>query len=481
MKCQNCGKEIMEGHLYCESCGMEIRIVPDFEPEIENSITETLSTLAEEISPDEKINPDSNNNTEPVFLEDEPLKNKVMMRLIILVSIIVVAIIAALVIYFNFSVPYQIKKAKDYAADKNYGEAVRYLDKVIRLDGEKPGYLLMQANYIYMTGDADRAADVLYHMIEKVPATDSEMESAYTYLIAIYDVQGKYNEINTLLENCTEESIVSMFSKYMADAPVFNYEGGSYDMVIPLKISANTTGKIYYTTDGSTPTAQSDVYHSPIFLESGHYMISAIFENSYGICSDVVQNWYEINLMVPNPPEVLLYSGKYKEPTVIEVNSVDGGTIYYTTDGSEPNENSLVYTEPIDMPLGRSNFKFVVISDENIASEVVSRSYEFALESDITVDVAVNAVKKALIERNVLKDMEGTSKIEEGKYIFTYDGLVEIEKNYYYVLSEFFNDSFGNNKKTGLLYAVHAYDGTPNRLIYDENGQMGLISLKETN
>lgn len=69
----------------------------------------------------------------------------------------------------------------------------------------------------------------------------------------------------------------------------------------------------------------------------------------------------------------------------------------------------------------------------------------------------------------------------EGKYIFTYDGLVEIEKNYYYVLSEFFNDSFGNNKKTGLLYAVHAYDGTPNRLIYYENGQMGLISLKETN
>lgn len=49
MKCPNCGYEIAEGYLYCEKCGMEIQIVPVFEPEIENSITETLSTVAEEI------------------------------------------------------------------------------------------------------------------------------------------------------------------------------------------------------------------------------------------------------------------------------------------------------------------------------------------------------------------------------------------------------------------------------------------------
>ena len=46
MKCPNCGEEMKEGHLICEACGNEIRIVPDFEPEIENSITEALSTIA---------------------------------------------------------------------------------------------------------------------------------------------------------------------------------------------------------------------------------------------------------------------------------------------------------------------------------------------------------------------------------------------------------------------------------------------------
>ena len=45
MKCPHCGHEMPEGYLICDLCGEEIQIVPDFEPEIENSITETLSTL----------------------------------------------------------------------------------------------------------------------------------------------------------------------------------------------------------------------------------------------------------------------------------------------------------------------------------------------------------------------------------------------------------------------------------------------------
>ena len=48
MKCPNCGCEIPDGYLYCEKCGSEIQMVPDFEPEIENSIIETLSTVAED-------------------------------------------------------------------------------------------------------------------------------------------------------------------------------------------------------------------------------------------------------------------------------------------------------------------------------------------------------------------------------------------------------------------------------------------------
>ncbi|MDE7013908.1 MAG: hypothetical protein K2P19_04435, partial [Kineothrix sp.] len=53
MKCPKCGYEWQEGHLYCDNCGEEFRIVPDFEPEIEEEMEETLSTLFVELAQEE--------------------------------------------------------------------------------------------------------------------------------------------------------------------------------------------------------------------------------------------------------------------------------------------------------------------------------------------------------------------------------------------------------------------------------------------
>ena len=50
MKCPKCNQELKEGQLYWESCGEEIKMVPEFEPEIENSIEETLLNMADIIN-----------------------------------------------------------------------------------------------------------------------------------------------------------------------------------------------------------------------------------------------------------------------------------------------------------------------------------------------------------------------------------------------------------------------------------------------
>lgn len=491
MKCPNCGQEIQAGHLYCEKCGMEIRIVPDFEPEIENSITETLSTVAEEIEVNNSKSEDRSNaadtekkksgknSSQDEFFKEEPDKNRIILGVITFVFIVLIAVGIGSLMYFNYSVPYQIKKAREYAELGKYQEAIKYLDKAIRLDSDNNETIFLQANYYYLTGEPEKAVEILLSLIEKEYLTYEDAERAYENIISIYDEQERYEDINELLLNCSNEEIVTLFQRYLALPPEFSYVGGSYDEVIPLKLSANTTGKIYYTLNGSTPTRYSQVYTAPIFLESGKYQVSALFINDYGIESKVVKNWYEINLTVPDPPQVLQYSGRYVVPTRIEVICPETETVYYTTDGTEPNTDSLQYSGPIEMPLGRSNFKFTVISEEGVRSETISRSYEFRMETDVSVDDAIFNVVKALMKRNVLIDVQGHAQGVTGKYIFKYDSIVELNETYYYILSEFYEDTNGSQTKADRMYAVEVYTGSPNRLIYDEQGQMGLISLED--
>ncbi len=472
MKCPNCGQEIQEEHLYCEKCGMEIQIVPDFEPEIENSITETLITVAEEI--DHKKT--DKNDT---FFSDEQGKSFWLIKMITFLVILLVVVIGTIIMYLNYSVSYQINKAKEKANRNDYEAAVSYLDRALELEKGNVEIVLLQANYYFKLNQADKAITILQDLLEKNNLQDEEEKSVYYQMIAIYEEQEKYVEINELLKACIYEDIVTEYQKYLAMEPEFSYEPGSYGHVVFLKLSANTAGKIYYTLDGSVPTTSSAVYMSPINLQSGYYQVNAFFVNEYGIVSNVVKNRYDINVLVPDKPKVISQSGKYNLPTYIEVLKPVQGTVYYTTDGSDPTIDSNIYTEPIFMPLGHSNFKFAVISDEGVASEVVSRSFEFKMDTDVTVYTASVNVTRALYNRKVLSDMQGHAHGQFGKYVFAYNTIVQLNENYYYILDEYYEDQDGSKSKTGLLYAVEVYTGTPNRLIYDEQGQMGLIPLTD--
>ena len=480
MKCPNCGQEIQAGHLYCEKCGMEIQIVPDFEPEIENSITEALSTVAEEIDPNtgqEVKKPDGIGSGDELFVETSR-KNWVLIALGTIVAVALIGIGAALLIHFKFSAPYQLENARKYAQQENYETALKYLDRAIELEPHNIEQIMLKAIYCYRLDWKEQAAEVLQELIEKEPLSDEQAEQAYESLVYIYDELGRYEEINELLLQCRAENIVTMFQNYMAMSPEFSYEAGSYDEIVPLSLSANTTGTIYYTLDGSEPSRTSLRYTAPIFLESGTYQVSALFINDYGIESQIVKKWYEINLTIPQSPIVLLESGRYELPTMIEVLLSAEGIIYYTTDGTEPNIDSLRYTQPIDMPLGQTNFKFVVISEEGVSSEVVSRTYEFRPDTEITVQNAIANVTSALYQRGVLSDLQGHSFEIKGKYVFAYDSIVEIpEFGYYYKLNEYVESENGTRTKTEHLYAVNLYTGAPNRLVYYENGNMGLIAL----
>ena len=312
MKCPHCGSELKEGYLICEKCGEEIQIVPDFEPEIENIITETLSTLAalqegegtqEEVpQEDEDIETTETPETDEVLDDDR--------KIWVIVSLVAV-LAAALIAYGAYAyhvrtADYQIDRAIEYAANGNYAEAIACLENAYASYPDETDILFLEADYYYLQQDYVSAVRVLYRIIDGEDITFDDLEEAYSKVIAIYANEGMYGQINELLRDCPEPDIVNMFQNYLALEPQFSYVEGSYDEVIPLKLSSNTAGTIYYTMDGTRPTTNSPVYTAPLFLESGEYTISAFFVNDYGIESEIVSKTYVINLSVPDPPVINL-------------------------------------------------------------------------------------------------------------------------------------------------------------------------------
>lgn len=483
MKCPHCGQEMPDGHLLCDHCGEEIQIVPDFEPEIEteieNSITETLSAMAS-IQGEETAQEEFH---EEAATQEDSVKAAVLAGVkswrpqIILGAVIlfVAALVSyALYAYHIHTVDYQIGKARAYAEKGAYNQAISCLEAAHKEHPEVAQILFLEADYYYLQQMDAYALSALMRIIdsEQGPSYPAEdVEEAYGKIVAIYANQEAYGQINELLQGCNNERVVNRFQSYLAMEPEFSYVEGSYAEVIPLKLSSNTAGTIYYTMDGSKPNKNSQVYTAPLFLETGEYTVSAFFVNDYGIESGVVTKTYVINLTVPNAPEVELYSGEYTEATMIAVEPVSGCKTFYTTDESEPTADSVPYTGPIPMPLGKTLFKFVNISDEGISSEVTTRTFTLRLRGAILPTTAVTNLVNRLVETGYLEDTSGKNPRQSGNLSYQFSSVVRIgEDQDYYTINEYYDDGTGMLSRTDKVFLVQAYTGETAQLGYDAAG-----------
>ena len=495
MKCPNCGNELEEGHLICEVCGEEIQMVPDFEPEIENkiesSITETLSTLAalqEDGQPsgggegnsgheltdsvnDKGRHDDAARGGQSSAAKKARRNSRIWIAAVTAALLVLAAVAYGLYAGYVRSVDYRMEKARTYAADGDYAQAVACLEDLYRDHPELSKVLFMEADYYYLQNDNVSAVQALTRVIDKGDYPDADLQEAYGKIVTIYANQGEYGKINELLLACQKPEIREQFLDYMALPPEFSYVEGSYDGMIPLKLSANTSGTIYYTTDGSRPTMGSPVYMAPLFLEAGEHTVSAFFVNDYGIESDIVSKTYTVNIPAPNPPEIALYSGEYTEPAMIEVEEAAGCSVYYTTDGSNPTEASVPYTGPIPLPLGRSVFKFVNISEDGVSSEVTDRVYTLRLTNAISASEAVDALTARLVETGYLQDGEGHGGQGDGIFSYRVSSAIRIgAADDYYTVYEYYAAGTEAPVQTDKVFLVNLHTGETAQLTYDENG-----------
>lgn len=449
MKCQKCGAELPEGKLYCEKCGEEVHIVPDFEPEIENSIHESLSGIVEKaLGEDDEHEENTHHKKRNIIIGAA-----VLLFLLILTGLI-------LFYFWTNSYTYQIKKAESCCQNGKLEKAIVYYEKAVSMDDSNISLQHTLADVYYAAGFYDDYEEILLRISKSAYATSEEVISAYKKLVNYYKEKGDYSTINSLLLQSENDEIKNMFQAYMAQPPEFSYKGGNYAQVIPLKLTASTQGTIYYTLDGMMPDENSEIYTTPIFLDTGNYTVTAIFVNEYGVKSDVVSQNFDIDVIKPAPPEVNTYSGEYTVPTLIEVAEPVEGMVYYTTDGSEPTLESSIYTAPIPMPLGNSVFHFAISNEDNVFSDSTVREYTLNLQTLLTPEDAREGLLDIFREngKNVEEDGSILAPDLNGRYLYMFQYALAVpEEGDFYVIAEIFEDSAQIQSRTGSVFAVNIY------------------------
>ncbi len=497
MNCPNCGAQMPEGSLYCEKCGEDIHIVPDYEPELDHNIQQAIQNIADEIRKEEgaqngapeagkaaeagktaeadqaaeaKKTAENKQDAKPKEAgQDGKSARKKRLRLLgAAAALALVAVLAVISLFQYFSVDYQTAAARECMDKKQYDRAIRHYGRAMELDGGNVDLKVELAEAYFHKNNKIEYEYLLRSIVKDANATKEQIEGAYGKMIAIYKSRGDYQEINDFLQASKNEAVLAAYQAYIAKEPEFSVIEGYYTTIQPLKLTSFGTGNIYYTLDGSEPSEDSLLYTTPILLEDGDYDVKAYYVNENGIYSNVVEKEYHIRIEELPVPEISVASGEYAAPLNIEVMDV-GEEVYYTTDGTTPTLASSLYTAPIPMPLGRSHFKFIRIGNGR-TSAVEERTYKLALDTDLTPERAEELVVSYKVETGKIRDASGYTGADGDRYLYQYQCVISMQQSgAYYVISENHQQN-GAITNTGAYFAVDAYSGKLYKLLQEEGG-----------
>ena len=411
MKCRYCGHEIPDGVLYCENCGKEVRIVPDYNPlddilaqEIVGSINGEPTGL--DLSDTERLRRTASQRrttgrtgtarrstgrtmrgTGAMTEEREARRRQAQRRkaqlrkkrriLLAVMFLILAALIGGIVLIYKNSYNGIVSAGNKALERQEYSEASSAFQRAIGKNKERPEAYTGLSRVYLAQNDPDAAESVFLDAIGEQTGNSD----LYGACIDFYIDTDQQMEIPGLLDEATDQ-VREVLSEYIIEEPQFSLDAKeTYEEVQQLTLTAGKGLTIYYTVDGSDPDTGSTKYTEPIQLDEGETTVTAIAVNKKGIPSMPEAKEYVIELPIEDAPAVSPSTGQYETATSIEIKVPEGYQAYYTTDGSDPTTASAKYSGPVDMPEGETLFKAVLVSGDGRLSGITTRNYVLELPS----------------------------------------------------------------------------------------------------
>ncbi len=475
-RCPKCGSVIKEGQLLCEACGAEINIVPEYETQIEASINETMNRIMDTIDREEK------KESAAQKAREETEKKRRKLQLVLLGALCGVALAGVLfgtaLLRWRRSEGYYVAKAYSLAEKGSYPEAAQMLNRALLLQDPKDlSLILLRGEYQLRYNDYAGVKNAVDAVLSSRQRTERDVMEAYSLQVMSSAAENDFQAIADMMRECPYENVRSSFADYLAEEPVFLSPAGKYEERVHLALETAGNAEICYriTREGEEP-GEEQVYNAPIVLTDGIYTVSAYARNRFGITSGSVSSVYEVHPTRPEEPVILTPSGEYRTQMQILAEIPADGDLYYTTDGTDPTPESRKFTGDIPMPAGTSNYRFAVINDAGVSSEIVEMHYNRFYSPAIRAEDGPNYVLIALIRSGEVVDTVGTIRDGSARYQYRYRELTEIGTGSFYIYEELLTDMAGNAVMTGRVFAVNAGSGET-FLCDGGSGNMQLIPI----
>lgn len=146
---------------------------------------------------------------------------------------------------------------------------------------------------------------------------------------------------------------------------------------VSVSLSAETGALIYYTLDGSTPDLGSKRYSAPISLRASATLKAVAFLRNHNRSPIAVNNY----VLVPASPTASPASQVFKDSLAVTLTApVKDASIFYSLDGSAPDEKSSKYSGPILLK-ATTTLKAVTIQSGLGSSRIIEEKYVLAPDS----------------------------------------------------------------------------------------------------